>query len=45
MVIKGGNDLTIGVTGLAGFIIPAIVNIAIFVYDRFFTKKPVTSGI
>ena len=34
MMIKGGNDLTIGVTGLAGFIVLAVVNIGIFVYNR-----------
>lgn len=34
MVIKGGNDLTVGGTGLAGFIVLALVNIGIFVYDR-----------
>lgn len=45
MVIKGGNDLTIGVTGTAGFIVLAIVNIAIFVYDRFLTEEPVIPGM
>jgi len=41
MVILGGNDLTVGVTGLAGFIVLAVVNVAIFVYDRFLAKEPV----
>lgn len=45
MVIKGGDDLTTGITGLAGFIVLAIVNIAIFVYDRFLAKEPVISGV
>lgn len=40
MVISGGNDLTVGVTGLAGFIVLAVVNVAIFVYDRFLAKEP-----
>ena len=42
MVILGGNDLTVGVTGLAGFIVLAVVNVAIFVYDRFLAKEPCT---
>lgn len=41
MVVKGGSDLTIGVTGLAGFIVLAIANIGIFVYDHFLAKEPV----
>ncbi|MBM3237165.1 CPBP family intramembrane metalloprotease [Candidatus Poribacteria bacterium] len=32
IVVKGGNDLIIGGTGLAGFIILAVVNLGIFVY-------------
>ena len=41
MVIKGGNDLTVGVTGLAGFIVLGLVNIGLFVYDRILTKEPI----
>jgi membrane protease YdiL (CAAX protease family) len=41
MVVKGGNDLTIGVTGLAGLIVLAIVNLGLFVYDRVLNKEPV----
>ncbi|GFP18870.1 hypothetical protein HKBW3S03_00375 [Candidatus Hakubella thermalkaliphila] len=41
MVVKGGNDLTIGVTGLAGLIVLAIVNIGLFVYDRVLSKEPI----
>ncbi|MCX9011038.1 MAG: CPBP family intramembrane metalloprotease [Candidatus Methanoperedens sp.] len=44
MVIKGGDDLTTGITGLAGFIVLAIVNLAIFAYDRFLAKEPVITG-
>jgi len=40
MVIKGGNDLTVGVTGLAGFIVLFIVNAGIFIYDRYPAKDP-----
>ena len=41
LVIKGGNDLTIGVTGLAGFIVLAAVNVCIFVYESVGAHKPV----
>ena len=41
MVVVGGNDLTIGVTGLAGFIVLALVNLALFLYDRFIAKEPI----
>jgi membrane protease YdiL (CAAX protease family) len=34
LVIAGGNDLTVGVTGLAGFVVLALVNLAIFAYER-----------
>ncbi len=42
MVIAGGSDLTVGITGLAGFIVLAVANVAIFVYDRFLAKEPCT---
>ncbi len=41
MVVKGGNDLLIGVTGLAGFIVLIIVNIGLFIYDNFIAKEPI----
>ena len=34
VVVKGGDDLLIGVTGLAGFIVLAIINLVIFAYDK-----------
>jgi len=34
LVIVGGNDLTVGITGLAGFVVLAIINLAIFVFER-----------
>jgi membrane protease YdiL (CAAX protease family) len=39
LVIKGGSDLTIGVTGAAGFIILIIVNIALLLYEMIWAKK------
>jgi membrane protease YdiL (CAAX protease family) len=41
IVIKGGNDLTVGVTGFAGFIVLALTNVGLFIYDRFFTKEKI----
>ncbi|HUS71292.1 MAG TPA: CPBP family intramembrane glutamic endopeptidase [Anaerolineae bacterium] len=34
MVLLGGNDLTVGITGLAGFVVLALINLAIFVFQR-----------
>ena len=34
MVIAGGSDLTVGATGLAGFIVLALANVGLFLYDR-----------
>ena len=34
MVVKGGNDLLIGVTGLAGFIVLIFIDVGLFIYDR-----------
>jgi len=42
LVIKGGNDLAVGITGLAGFIALAIVNIGLFIY--LLAKEPVMVG-
>lgn len=41
VVVKGGNDLTVGITGLAGFIALAIINFGIFIYERFLAKEGV----
>jgi len=37
----GGNDLTVGVTGLAGFAVLIVVNIGIWIHDRYVADKPV----
>jgi len=39
MVVKGGNDITVGVTGLAGFIVLVLVNVGLFIYDRLLAKE------
>ena len=41
IMIKGGNELTVGVHGIPGFITLIILNICIFIYDRFIAKEPV----
>jgi membrane protease YdiL (CAAX protease family) len=41
LLITGGNDLTVGITGLAGIIVFALVDICLFIFDRFITKEPV----
>jgi membrane protease YdiL (CAAX protease family) len=43
MVIKGGNDLIVGVTGVSGFIVLATVNLGIFIYHRFFSSEAITT--
>ena len=39
LYLVGGNDLTNGLTGAAGFIALIIVNLAFFLFDRFVTKE------
>jgi len=43
MVIKGGNDLIVGVNGVSGFIVLATVNLGIFIYHRFFSREAITT--
>lgn len=37
--VKGGNDLTVGATGLAGFIAIALVLAAVCIWDRYGSKE------
>lgn len=39
--ILGGNDLTVGLTGIAGFITMALIMGAIVIYDRFLSSNPI----
>jgi membrane protease YdiL (CAAX protease family) len=41
MLVDGGNDLTVGITGLAGFITILIFLSGIFVYDYFISKDKI----
>ncbi len=44
LVIDGGNDLTVGMTGLAGFISLAIFTMAFFIYDRYISKEKIMTS-
>ena len=39
--LKGGNELTVGITGLAGMISLLILNIIVFIYDKYFDSQKV----
>jgi uncharacterized protein len=41
MGITGGNDLTSGIAGLAGFITLSIFLVGLFVYDRYISKNKI----
>lgn len=41
LVIKEGNDLTVGITGLAGLTTLVIVIVGLFAYDRLLAKKSI----
>jgi len=40
ILVKGGNDLLIGGTGLAGFIVLAIINLGIYFYNKYGNPLP-----
>lgn len=39
ILLTGGDELTVGITGLAGFITFAIINLFLFIFDRFIAKE------
>jgi len=41
ILVKGGNDLTIGITGLAGFLALILVIFAFFIYDIYLSKEKI----
>ena len=41
MLTDGGNDLTVGLTGLSGFIALTVVLIFLFIYDYFISKEKI----
>jgi membrane protease YdiL (CAAX protease family) len=44
MGLDGGNDLLLGSTGLAGFIVLAVVNVGMVVFDRRFGSNSINRG-
>jgi membrane protease YdiL (CAAX protease family) len=44
MVIKGGNDLTVGITGLAGFISLIVVLLLLYLYDNKLSKEKIMTN-
>jgi len=43
MVLKGGNDLTTGITGLSGFAALLMINLVLFIYDYYFSNEKIMS--
>ena len=41
MIIDGGNDLTVGMTGLAGFIALSVVLVLLYLYDSFISREKI----
>lgn len=44
IIIDGGNDLTVGMTGLAGFIALSVVLVLLYLYDRFISRERILTG-
>ena len=42
IVISGGSDLSVGVTGLAGLVALAGMNLILYLYDRFVSAIPIS---
>jgi membrane protease YdiL (CAAX protease family) len=45
LYVVGGNDLTNGLTGIAGFVALLLVNILFYIYDRYITKENIFTKI
>lgn len=45
IMVSGGNDLTVGLTGLAGFIALFFLNILLYFYDKKFAKIPISKTL
>ena len=44
IVLKGGDDLLVGVTGLAGFAALVLINLGLLIYDRYFAAEKIMTG-
>jgi membrane protease YdiL (CAAX protease family) len=45
LYLAGGNDLTNGTTGLAGFITLILVNLSFFLYDKYISKENIFTKV
>jgi membrane protease YdiL (CAAX protease family) len=45
LYLVGGNDLTNGTTGIAGFAAILLINLLFFFYDRLLTKENIFTGV
>ncbi|MDR0315326.1 MAG: CPBP family intramembrane metalloprotease [Treponema sp.] len=45
LYLVGGNDLTNGTTGVAGFAAMLLINILFYIYDRYITKENIFTGV
>jgi hypothetical protein len=45
MGLEGGNDLLVGGTGLAGFLVLVVANLGLVVFDRWFCGKTITRSV
>jgi len=45
LYIIGGNDITNGITGIAGFIAILLVNIIFYLYDKYITKENIFTKV
>jgi len=45
LYIVGGNDITNGVTGIAGIITLLLFNLAFYLFDKYITKENIFSNV
>ena len=45
ITLQGGSELTIGLTGLAGFMTVALFTLILFLYDKYVTKEQIMTKI
>jgi len=43
--LVGGNDITTGATGIAGFVALLLINLAFFLYDKYVTKENIFTKV
>ncbi len=44
LLVKGGNDLSVGITGLAGFIALALSIFGVFIYDNWISREKIMTN-